>query len=370
MRNGLRFDEVAHYSWFNPRVSAGRRRQSGGTVFLADRVVAGMRRRVVARGAHALVEPHLVAKFERRHSPAAARGRQSARQNQAGGENMRNHLAASSAELNPIPAALIPSAQELWQRYHQQKVEPDVENALVVKYLPLVSSAVARLAMTLPDHVDRDDLQSVGLIGLLQALRNFDPTCGTSFETYARMRVRGAMLDELRRMDWAPRSVHEKARKIQSAMSQLEQELGKTPTDAQMAKALKISVPEYVGMINEVKPAAFVCLDAVNAADESDGGSLHEVIGNEAAENPVEQTSQHELKQVIFERLKELPSIQRKVLALYYLEDMHLREIAEAFGLTESRICQIHAQAILAIRAYVQRLESGLVKRTATLSRP
>jgi RNA polymerase sigma factor FliA len=370
MRNGLRFDEVAYYSWFNPRVSAGRRRELGGAVFLADGFVASMRRRAVARGSHALVESHLVAKFERRHSPASARGGQSARQNQAGGENMTNHLAASSAELNPIPAALIPSAQELWQRYHQQKVEPDVENALVVKYLPLVSSAVARLAMTLPDHVDRDDLQSVGLIGLLQALRNFDPTCGTSFETYARMRVRGAMLDELRRMDWAPRSVHEKARKIQAALLQLEQQLGKTPTDAQMAKALKISVADYVSLLNEVKPAAFVCLDALNSTDENDGGSLYEIIGNEAAENPVEETSQHELKKVIFARLKELPPIQQKVLALYYIEDMHLREIAEAFGLTESRICQIHAQAILAIRAYVQRLESGLVKRTATVSQP
>jgi RNA polymerase sigma factor for flagellar operon FliA len=339
-------------------------------MFLADGVVAGVCRRFDCSGSHPLVEPHLVAKFERRDPPATARSRQSAGQNQAGGENMTNHLAASSAELNPIPAALIPSAQELWQRYHQQQAEPDVENALIVKYLPLVSSAVARLAMTLPDHVDRDDLQSVGLIGLLQALRNFDPTCGTSFETYARMRVRGAMLDELRRMDWAPRSVHEKARKIQAVLLQLEQQLGKTPTDAQMAKALKMSVAEYVELLNEVKPAAFVCLDAVNAPDENDGGSLHEVIGNDSAENPVEQTSQHELKQVIFERLKELPAIQRKVLALYYLEDMHLREIAEAFGLTESRICQIHAQAILAIRAYVQRLESGLVKQATTLSHP
>lgn len=277
---------------------------------------------------------------------------------------MTNSL-ASSIKAAALPAALIPSAQELWQRYHQP-ADPDVENALVVKYLPLVTAAVARLAMTLPDHVDRDDLQSVGLVGLLHALRNFDPTCGTSFETYARMRVRGAMLDELRRMDWIPRTIHEKARKIQNAMIELEQQLGKAPTDAQMAKALKLSVPEYTELLNEVKPAAFVCLDAVNSSDESDGGSLYEVIGNTAAEDPVDRTSQSELKRVIFERLKELPPIQRKVLALYYLEDMHLREIAEAFGLTESRICQIHAQAILAIRAYVQRLESG---HAATLSR-
>jgi RNA polymerase sigma factor FliA len=258
-----------------------------------------------------------------------------------------------------------PNAQELWQLYHQRD-DANAENALVEKYLPLVSSAVARLAMTLPEHVDQDDLYSAGLLGLLQALRNFDPASGASFETYARTRVRGAMLDELRRMDWVPRSVHEKARKIQSAMAQLEQKLGHAPTEAQMAKALNLSVQEYAQLLNDVRPAAFICLDAVNSSEDGDGGNLYEVIANTIEESPVEQASQHELKRVIFNRLKELPEIQRKVLALYYAEDLHLREIAEVFGLTESRICQIHSQAILGIRAYVQRFETGLVQRPAT----
>ena len=257
----------------------------------------------------------------------------------------------------PRPA---PSAQELWRRYHQ-RVDSETENALVEKYLPLVSSAVARLAMTLPDHVDRDDLQSAGLMGLLQALRNFDPACGASFETFARLRVRGAMLDELRRMDWVPRTVHEKARRIQNTMAELEQKLGRVPSEAQMAKALNLSAGEYAGLLNEVRPAAFVCLDAVNSLEEGDGGSLYEVVADEEGDSPREAASRQELKRVIFDRLKEMPEIQRKVLALYYAEDLHLREIAEVFGLTESRICQIHSQAILAIRAYVQRLESGLV---------
>jgi RNA polymerase sigma factor for flagellar operon FliA len=269
------------------------------------------------------------------------------------------------SEATVVAAPRCPTAQELWQRYHQ-RVDADTENALIEKYLPLVSSAAARLAMTLPEHVDQDDLYSAGLIGLLQALRNFDPTCGASFETYARMRVRGAMLDELRRMDWVPRAVHEKARKIQNAMSQLEQKLGRAPTEAQMARVLNLSVPEYAQLLNEVRPAAFVCLDAVNSSEDGDGGSLYEVIADAVEESPVQQASQQELKRVIFERLKELPEIQRKVLALYYAEDLHLREIAEVFGLTESRICQIHSQAILGIRAHVQRLEAGLVKRPAT----
>jgi RNA polymerase sigma factor for flagellar operon FliA len=259
-------------------------------------------------------------------------------------------------------------AQELWQRYHQQNSasKTETENALVQKYLPLVSAVVNRLAMTLPEHVDHDDLYSVGLIGLLQALRNYNPACGTSFETYARVRVRGAMLDELRRMDWVPRTIHEKARKIKEVLAELEQKLGKTPTEAQMARAMNMPLKEYEQLLDEVRPAAFVCLDAVNSSEDGDSGPLYEVIADQNHEGPVERVSNNELKEVIFERLKELPEMQRKVLALYYIEDMHLREIAEVFHLTESRICQIHAQAILAIRSYLQRFESGLSRRAAT----
>jgi RNA polymerase sigma factor FliA len=277
-------------------------------------------------------------------------------------------MSSPACELTEAPGprtAPAPTAQELWQRYHHQ-ADASVENALVERYLPLVTSVLGRLAMTLPEHVSHDDLRSVGLIGLLQALRNYDPTCGSSFETYARVRIRGSMLDELRRMDWVPRTVHEKARKIQEAIAQLEQKLGRSPTEIQVARALKLSLAEYYELLDEVRPAAFVCLDSAGTCEDGDTGSLYEVVADTSEENPVEKVSQNELKQVILNRLKELPEIQRKVLALYYAEDMHMREIAEVFGLTESRICQIHAQAILAVRAYVQRYEIGLVKRPST----
>jgi RNA polymerase sigma factor for flagellar operon FliA len=193
--------------------------------------------------------------------------------------------------LPPAVPSVTGLAQELWQRYHQQSTtsKADTENALVQKYLPLVSAVVNRLAMTLPEHVDHDDLYSVGLIGLLQALRNYNPACGTSFETYARVRIRGAMLDELRRMDWVPRTIHEKARRIKDVLGQLEQKLGKTPTETQMAKAMKMSVEEYQELLDEVRPAAFVCLDAVNASEDGDSGPLYEVIADQAHEGPVEK---------------------------------------------------------------------------------
>jgi RNA polymerase sigma factor for flagellar operon FliA len=264
-----------------------------------------------------------------------------------------------------IAAESRPTAQELWKRYHRH-ADTHTENELVEQYLPLVRSAVGRLAMTLPDHVDHDDLNSAGLVGLLQALRNYDPACNTSFEGYARLRIRGAMLDELRRMDWVPRTVHEKARRIQEVMAELEQKLGQTPNETQMAKALKISVAEYNKLLDQIRPAAFVCLDAASSSEGTESANLYEVVADPSENGPVEEVSRRELKHVILERLKQLPEIQRKVLALYYGEDLHLREIAEVFGLTESRICQIHSQAILSIRSYLQRYEAGMTGQQAS----
>jgi RNA polymerase sigma factor for flagellar operon FliA len=273
----------------------------------------------------------------------------------------------------PEPPAEIteprPSAQELWKHYHKRG-DGQTENALVEQYLPLVRSVLGRLAMSLPEHVDHDDLNSAGLVGLLQALRNYDPACGNSFETYARLRVRGAMLDELRRMDWVPRTVHEKARRIQETMSRLEQHYGRVPTEAEVAREMKLSPSEYSDLLAEIRPATFVCLDAVCSSESGEASSLCEVVSDPTEDGPVELTSRNELKQIVLRRLKELPDNQRKVLALYYGEDLHLREIAEVLGLTESRICQIHSQAILSIRAYIQRLEGEPVARVSSVQKP
>ncbi len=272
-------------------------------------------------------------------------------------------LTCEPPETKKIAVEIRPTAPELWKKYHK-RATTKIENQLVEQYLPLVATVLGRLAMNLPDHVDQDDLRSAGLMGLLQAMRNFDPQSGTSFETYARVRIRGSMLDELRRMDWVPRTIHEKARKVQAMISKLEQKYSRTPTEKEMAKALELSADEYSELLEEIRPAAFVCLDAVCSSENGDSGSLYEVISDGAEEGPSEETSKNELKRIILARLKDLPDMQRKVLALYYGEDLRLREIAEAFGVTESRICQIHAQAILSIRAYLQRFEAGMSGRT------
>lgn len=258
-----------------------------------------------------------------------------------------------------------PVAQDQWRLYARSGPGSSVENHLIEEHLPLVKTVVSRLAMTLPSHVNSDDLYSAGLVGLLNAVRRFNPKSGTSFETYARVRIRGAVLDELRRLDWVPRSVHEKARKVEKVMQELTQKSGTVPSNERMAKALDISVDEYEDLLEQIRPASYICLDATQNGETDNNGHTYEVIADESQDDPGDGVSLRELKSLVTDHLLRLPEMQKKVLALYYFEDLRLREIAEAFGLTESRICQIHAQAILAIKALLRKhdpevFENGL----------
>ena len=231
------------------------------------------------------------------------------------------------------------------------------ETELINQYLPLVRTAVGRIQMTLPPHVDPEDLFSSGLIGLLDAIRNYDPKLGSNFESYARVRVRGAIFDELRRVDWVPRSVHRKARKVQLAIQQLEARKRRAPTSAELAVELKLPLSEFHQLLDEIRPATFVCLDAAINPDNEDSPSQYEALPDPNQVHPLDDVARRETADQLLDLLDQLPPAQKKVLALYYYEDMRLREIAEVFGLTESRICQIHAQAILALKAQMQGMD-------------
>ena len=209
----------------------------------------------------------------------------------------------------------------------------------------------------MPSHLNREDLHNAGLIGLLNAVRQFNPNIGTAFEPYSRLRIRGAVLDELRRMDWVPRSVHAKARQIQQIMAELERKSGDIPTDAQVAAALKISLSEYEDWLEEVRPATFIRLDAPSGPEGEGEVTEHELL-SDGEEGPFEKVSRSELAALVAERINKLPDLQRKILALYYYEGLRLREIAEAFGFCESHICQMHAKAILAIRSSLEQFEA------------
>jgi RNA polymerase sigma factor FliA len=229
------------------------------------------------------------------------------------------------------------------------------ESSLIEKYLPLVRAVVGCILRSLPRQVDPQDLLSAGLIGLLDAIRHFDLRLGSQFESYARVRIRGAVYDELRRMDWVPRSVHRKARRVQLARQELEQRKRRAPTATEIAVELNLSLGDYHRLLDEIRPATFVCLDSALDPESSDSRPISEVLADPSQSDPHEAAARRDLAAQLAQSINRLPATQKKVLALYYYEDMRLREIAAVLGLTEARIWQIHAQAVTTLEARLNR---------------
>lgn len=234
----------------------------------------------------------------------------------------------------------------------------DETTALVERHLPLVRHVVGRMKMNLPPHVEAEELHSVGVAGLMTAVRKYDPAQGNTFQAYANICIRGAVLDELRRMDWLSRGVRGKAKRLKDTISELEQRHGRAVTEEEIRGELDLSAGEYADLLDEVRPVSFVPLDGGGDEDANGGeeGSLHDAIADAEQASAGEQLARKELLELVTRRVQQLPDMQRKVLAMYYFEDMRLAEIAEVFGLTESRICQIHSQAVFALRGYVERI--------------
>ena len=245
-----------------------------------------------------------------------------------------------------------------WRAY--QGVSPSAvdEKDLIERYLPLVRNVVDRIKLNVPAHVDADDLYSVGITGLIAAVRKFDPEQGATFAGYAAMRIRGAILDELRRMDWCPRRARARSRKLKSAINDVEQQHGRAATDDEVRANLGLNQKEYEKWVEEAKPVTFIAIDQNADTEEGQGASLHELLADDNDVTGRDNLEKAELLQLLSQRIAELPDIPKKILAMYYFENMRLAEIATVFGLTESRICQIHAQTILGLRAYLQRVRS------------
>jgi len=254
-----------------------------------------------------------------------------------------------------VPAAGMDAASATAWRTYQGVSSGDLDQKeLIERYLPLVRNVVDRIKLNLPSHIDADDLYSVGVTGLIAAVRKYDPEQGNTFASYAAMRIRGAVLDELRRLDWIPRRARAKARKIKEAINEIEQVTGCAATEEEVQKRLGLSTKEYNRWMEEARPVSFVAIDGP-ADDEHEGASLHEVIADENNVLARDRMEHEELLQLVAQRIQQLPDIPRKILAMYYFENMRLAEIAAVFGLTESRICQIHSQTVLGLRATLQR---------------
>jgi len=242
-----------------------------------------------------------------------------------------------------------------WRAYQGVSTDSFDEKELIERYLPLVRSVVDRIKLTLPAHIDPDDLFSVGITGLIAAVRKYDPDQDNTFAGYAATRIRGAILDELRRMDWCPRRVRARARKHKDAINALEQRIGRAATADEICQDLGMTKQQYSEWLDESRPVTFVAIDQVRDNGDSEGPSLHELLADESIVTGRETVEKQELVELLTQRISELSDIPRKILAMYYFENMRLAEIAAVFGLTESRICQIHAQTILGLRAYLGR---------------
>lgn len=242
-----------------------------------------------------------------------------------------------------------------WRAYQGVTSGNVDEKELIERFLPLVRNVVDRIKLTLPPHIDADDLYSVGVTGLIAAVRKYDPEQGNTFAGYAATRIRGAVLDELRRLDWCPRRARARARKLKEAINGLEQRIGRTASEDEVCEDLGITHAEYHKWLDESRPVTFVALDSHADGEESEGASLHEFLADEHDVTGRENLEKEELLQILTQRMAELPDIPRKILAMYYFENMRLAEIAAVFGLTESRICQIHSQTILGLRSFLGR---------------
>jgi RNA polymerase sigma factor for flagellar operon FliA len=249
-------------------------------------------------------------------------------------------------------------AARAWRAYRTEGAE-GVDEEFVQSHLPLVKTVISRLRISLPPTLDMDDLHSVGITGLMCAAKRYDPSRNSTFSAFASQHIRGAVLDELRRMDCMTRGSREKAHKLTDAINQVEQRLQRPAEVEEICAELGVTEAEYERMLEEAAPISFLPLDGEAFSDSSEDVRLHEIIADDAQPTARDELERKELLQMVIERIQLLPDMPRKILAMYYFEDLRISEIAAAFGLTEGRISQIHTQAVLSLRAFITRATSS-----------
>src|SRR5215218_3586067 len=242
--------------------------------------------------------------------------------------------------------------KELWRRYKEHGHEQSRER-LVLAYSPLVKYVSGRMAASLPAHVEEADLISYGLVGLISAIERFDLGRAIKFETFAITRIKGAIIDELRSLDWVPRSVRAKAREIEKANTKLEHQLQRAPTDEEMAVELKVTPEEFHDALLQISNSTVAALDELWTVSDSSGDqvSLLDTLTDESAPDPAAVMDQTDLKDRVADAIARLPEREKLVVALYYYENLTLREIGEVLGVTESRVSQLHTKAVLRLRS-------------------
>jgi RNA polymerase sigma factor FliA len=245
--------------------------------------------------------------------------------------------------------------RDLWRRYKDDRDEKARER-LVLAYAPLVKYVAGRMSSGLPSHVEESDLISYGLLGLISAIERFEPEREIKFETFAITRIKGSIIDELRSLDWVPRSVRTKAREIEKANAKLEHSLHRAPTDQEMAKELDVTVDEFQESLVRISNSSVVALDELWTVSDSSGDqvSLLDTIQDPQAADPATEMDTTEMKDRLADAIARLPEREKLVVALYYYENLTLREIGEVLGVTESRVSQLHTKAVLRLKSRLQ----------------
>jgi RNA polymerase sigma factor FliA len=249
--------------------------------------------------------------------------------------------------------AAVDETQALWQEFRSSR-DQETRDRLILTYAPLVKFVAGRVGANLPSHVDEQDLVSYGLLGLIGAIERFDPDREIKFETFAIARIRGAIIDELRSLDWVPRSVRTRARAIERAIATLEKELMRAPTDEEIAKKLGLTPDELEESLHEISRTSVAALDELwSPSGSGDQVSLIDTIEDDSGPDPEMSLEQSEVKEALAEAISDLPEREKLVVTLYYYEELTLREIGEVLGVTESRVSQLHTKAILRMKAHL-----------------
>jgi RNA polymerase sigma factor for flagellar operon FliA len=241
--------------------------------------------------------------------------------------------------------------RELWSRY-KHGGDMKARDRLILAYSPLVKYVAGRMGNGLPSHIEEADLISYGLLGLISALERFDPAREIKFETYAISRIKGSIIDELRSLDWVPRSVRSKAREIEKVITILEHRNHRAPTDPEIAEELGISEDEFHQSLSQISTTSIVALDELWTISGSDGdqAALIDTIEDPKGKDPSRMLDLSEMKSRLAIAIDALPDREKIVIALYYYENLTLREIGEVLGVTESRVSQLHTKAILRLK--------------------
>ena len=231
--------------------------------------------------------------------------------------------------------------QKLWDEYKKNK-SPDIREKLILEYANLVNLVAGRMGMYLGYTVEYDDLVGYGIFGLIDAIDKFDLTKNVKFETYASLRIRGSILDQIRKMDWVPRTLRQRQKQIDTATAKIEADAGRPATDAEIAKELNILEEEYTGWKSEIQLSNMLSLDDYL---EQSGDSQIEPGGSQRFEQPEKAVEKEELKQMLVEAMKTLTEKECSVITLYYYEDLTLKEISRILEVSESRVSQLHSKA-------------------------